>query len=163
MIALILPIAAICFAAFAVRKAVASSSTTHDDDDDTFYKTDDYLQDSDMEAGSSSSAETNQLGIELTENAPVVSDITEWLSDASERLCITKQPTIQSIEGHPRTSTFLTFESDNVEFRLWLAGADYLGPFPRLVKVTDSKSSDTGIAIERSSVSLERAIFELKK
>lgn len=85
----------------------------------------------------------------------VVSDVLQWLNEASERLEISTPITMQV-----GASKFLKFSSKTVELNLWLCGEEYLGPFPRLSLSGDTKHP--GICIERTALDLEKAVIELR-
>lgn len=88
-------------------------------------------------------------------NDAVVSDVLQWLNEASERLEIST-PIIMQVGA----SKFLKFSSKTVELNLWLCGEEYLGPFPRLSLSGDTKHP--GICIERTALDLEKAVIELR-
>jgi hypothetical protein len=85
----------------------------------------------------------------------VVSDILEWLEEATDRLELTKAE-LMAVHN----STFLKFKSRNVELNLWMAGETYLGPFPRLCVSGETKTP--GISIPRTALDLERAILDIR-
>ena len=86
----------------------------------------------------------------------VVSDVMEWLEEASERLEITTPVVMQLVGG----SKLLKFSSKSTELNLWLSGEEYLGPFPRLSLAGNTKNA--GISINRSALDLEKAVIELR-
>ena len=85
----------------------------------------------------------------------VVSDILEWLEEATDRLELTKAE-VTTVQN----STFLKFKSHGVELNLWMAGETYLGPFPRLCVSGETKTP--GVSIPRTALDLEKAIIELR-
>ena len=105
-----------------------------------------------------SNAELVEAGV------PVVSDILEWVKDASSRLEIVDEPEIMKVDASSSDpslrSTFLRFTSTNVHMNLWLSGPDFMGPFPRLC-LADNRDAD-GLTIERTAVAFEKAVNELK-
>lgn len=85
----------------------------------------------------------------------VVSDILEWLDEATDRLELTKAE-VMTVQN----STFLKFKSHGVELNLWMAGESYLGPFPRLCVSGETKTP--GVSIQRTSLDLEKAILAIR-
>ena len=86
----------------------------------------------------------------------VVSDVMGWLEEASERLEITTPVVMQVVGG----SKLLKFCSKSTELNLWLSGAEFLGPFPRLSLAENQKHG--GLCVNRTALDIEKAIIELR-
>jgi len=85
-----------------------------------------------------------------------VFDFRQWLNAACDRLQIAEEPVMKTVQN----STFLTFASGSLDLKLWLAGEDFMGPFPRL-SIADSE--DRGLVFERTAEGLERAVLTLRR
>ena len=157
-----LPALAAWFATFAVRRALRASEATVQHQDDYGHgpvappPSDGPVVLEDDEIGGADS-DLLEAGV------PVISDLLNWLDEASERLAIEEKPAVMKVDTITGRSTFVKFTSNKTEMTLWVAGAAFMGPFPRLCRNTAASRDQPGIVIERNAVSLEKAIIELQK
>ena len=146
MILVAIPVAAVVFAVYAVSRALKAPKSNDTED----------AVDTEEEKGG---IVVGTDEIELVEaGVPVVSDILGWIEDSSARLGVTEKPVVMRVQK----STFVSFVSNGLEMNLWLSGPSYMGPFPRLCSLSLPKDHP-GITIERTQLSLERAVIELQK
>lgn len=92
----------------------------------------------------------------LEAGVPLVSDLVEWLDAAAERLPITRKPVLMRVQNGEEPSVCLDFAASGVDLKLWLSGAAFMGPFPRLAAAENTEKSV--VLEERSAVALERAV-----
>jgi hypothetical protein len=139
--------------AFVVRRVVASAgvekSSEHDDTDTTCTSV--VVESDVIESG-----ELMEAGV------PVITDLVNWLDEGAERLAIKRKPVLMRVQNGTgdAPSVCLDFAAGAVDFKLWIAGPSWMGPYPRL---TRSESTDKSIVLEeRTSVCLERAVTALQ-
>ena len=139
MLVVAIPFAAVVFAVYAVSKALKAPKIA------------DTEEESDIVVGTDE--------VELIEaGVPVISDILEWIEDAGERLGVTEKPVLMRV----KKCTFISFMSNRVEMNLWLSGPVWMGEFPRLCSLSLPKDHP-GITIDRTQLSLEKAVIQLQK
>lgn len=157
---MLLPALAAWFATFAVRRALRAPTVQQEDGEPhepaVALSDDPVTVLSDDEIGTTD-AELIEAGV------PVISDLLSWLDEASQRLAIDEKPVVMKVDTITGRTTFLKFTSNGTEMTLWVSGVDYMGPYPRLCRNTAASRDQPGITIERSAVSLEKAIIELQK
>jgi hypothetical protein len=152
------PVAALWFAAIAIVNVVRSPASTAIEHVAVTEGVDS-AQDADVEDDPIPEARSDEDDIE--QGGPVVSDLLEWIADASERLDILKTPELMNVDSGSAKSVFLNFTSKATELNLWLSGPSWMGPFPRLTVSADNNGA--GITIERTAIALEKAIIQLHK
>lgn len=157
-----LPALAAWFATFAVRRALRAHEATLQHEEGESHEPAVALSDDPV-----TTLTDDEIGVtdsELIEaGVPVISDLLSWLEEASERLAIEQKPAVMKVDTITGRSTFLKFTSNGTEMTLWVAGVDYMGPYPRLCRNTAASRDHPGITIERNAVSLEKAVIELQK
>lgn len=97
----------------------------------------------------------------LEAGVPLVSDLVEWLDAAAERLAITRKPVLMRVQNGDEPAVCLDFAAGGVDLKLWIAGPEYMGSFPRLSSAGDTDRS--AVLDERSAVALERAVAALAR
>jgi hypothetical protein len=97
----------------------------------------------------------------LEAGVPLVSDLVEWLDAAAERLAITRRPVLMRVQNGDEPCVCLDFAAGGVDLKLWIAGPEYMGSYPRLASAGDTEKSV--VLEERSAVALERAVAALAR
>jgi hypothetical protein len=100
---------------------------------------------------------------DLVELGVATTDVLEWLGACEERLRITRSATVLRTDtSGADSSVCVDFKALETDFKLWLDGPSFMGPFPRLARSEAAEGPGKHLS-KRSADSLEQSIIELAK
>ena len=100
---------------------------------------------------------------DLVELGVATTDVLEWLGACEERLRITRGATVMRTDtSGADSSVCVDFRALETDFKLWLDGPPFMGPFPRLAR-SDTTEGPGKTLSKRSADCLEQTIIELAK